>query len=108
MNKIYEEVFRNGLGYFEVANKKGHAPHNEGAPAILIYDPHDGSVATEFWCRDGLRHREDGSAFVEYWPGYFHISDTQSYLEFDDALAVKSVGWYRNGEQIPTPLYPRR
>ena len=39
-----------------------------GAPAVTIYG-YDGTILCQQWCEAGKLHREDGPAWIEYYPG---------------------------------------
>lgn len=64
MNRTYEEI-RYALERIVVSKVKGQALHCFRGPAVVWSLP-TGSVWAEDWRRDGIRHRDDGPAWIQY------------------------------------------
>ena len=60
--------------------------HREDGPAWIVYYP-NGQVQTEQWWLDGQGHREDGPAWIEY--------SKEGQVEIDT--------WYLDGQQYTDP-----
>jgi hypothetical protein len=56
--------FNNGNKCYEEWHKEGMR-HREDGPAFISYYS-DGSTNYEYWYKDGKLHREDGPAYISY------------------------------------------